>query len=252
MAEQMSLLEEDDLSDITHSRYLLSTDFGERQKQYEKHIIIGSCARRLERRREGRWTYTFRVYVKGTENEDIYDYVQKVVFRFSDECANRICIVDRAPYQAISYCNAEFPVTLTLFFRDVNQTCVIFHHGLKLCPHGLGDEPPDALQETHQTITFVNPSTRMLKFLRRNQPIESTAKESSNSELTAVVAVVAPASAPSLARAESIAEQFATTLNVSLEGSPDGVRRDLRRVRKVLSPHPHRKFIVKKPQAEKL
>ncbi|EDW72190.1 uncharacterized protein Dwil_GK10265 [Drosophila willistoni] len=186
--------------DISQSRYLLDPHFSERSEEQHKRIIIGSISRRLDEPRDRRWTHQFRVYVKAEpvdsnngnnvelDEDELHlgDFVQQVVFRFSDECANCISIVDGPPFQSNSYCSQDLSVTLTLLFRDVHHSCTIFHHQLKLQSFdALGQEQPCVLSEHVETITFVNPSRRMMKMLKvkTHQNREEKSKDKPSAEV---------------------------------------------------------------------
>ncbi|KAH8281323.1 hypothetical protein KR018_009614, partial [Drosophila ironensis] len=168
--------------DLAYSRFVRATDYEQRLEQHERRILVGSTVRLHDNPfQNARWSHEFRVYVKALpiesndsekENVDknqnalaepLSEYVQKVVFRYSDDCSNCIHIVEKPPFQSISSCSRDSSVSITLLFRDPDHTCTIFHYALRL-PESEDSGP--MIHESVRTIIFVNPSEMMMKLLK--------------------------------------------------------------------------------------
>jgi YEATS domain-containing protein 4 len=108
--------------------------------------VIGSVALRLKKgisvpKEDWELSYKWGCYVRGlketsishdiTEEQDLSFVIKKVEFQIHESFPERLITIDRHPFEIHNAGYGEFPITITIYFKDPTERPLEYTHQLK-------------------------------------------------------------------------------------------------------------------------
>mmetsp|Transcript_17531 Transcript_17531/g.26085 ORF Transcript_17531/g.26085 Transcript_17531/m.26085 type:complete len:250 (-) Transcript_17531:108-857(-) len=130
----------------------------------QRPIVYGTIAQLLKTPIESSGhTHRWMCYVRGAQNEDISQFIRKVVFNLHSSFAKPKRVVDKAPFSLEETGWGEFEIGIRLFFVDPQEKPLDLFHFLRLYPTNGKTQTTKhpIISEQYDEIVFRDPSSQL-------------------------------------------------------------------------------------------
>lgn len=144
-------------------------------------LVHGSVAWYLGKKADDFQTHQWTLYLRGPNNEDLSQCIQKVVFQLHASFQQPMREFTEPPFEVTEKGWGEFEAQIRIHWKDPSESSTTVAHGIKLYPPGAPantlptDTDTPVVAESYDEVVFTNPTEaffRMLQAVRDAPTIE--------------------------------------------------------------------------------
>ena len=144
-------------------------------------LVHGSVAWYLGKKADDFQTHQWTLYLRGPNNEDLSQCIQKVVFQLHASFQQPMREFTEPPFEVTEKGWGEFEAQIRIHWKDPSENPTTVAHGIKLYPPGTPantlptDTDTPVIAESYDEVVFTNPTEvffRMLQAVRDAPTIE--------------------------------------------------------------------------------
>ena len=144
-------------------------------------LVHGSVAWYLGKKADDFQTHQWTLYLRGPNDEDLSQCIQKVVFQLHASFQQPMREFTEPPFEVTEKGWGEFEAQIRIHWKDPSENPTTVAHGIKLYPPGTPantlptDTETPVIAESYDEVVFTNPTEgffRMLQAVREAPTIE--------------------------------------------------------------------------------